>query len=302
MIHHEKKRSVWYYYFILFLGILCIGWSAIFVKLSAISGLGSAFYRMFFGFVGILPIWLMRKRKISDWPSVKIAIISGLIFAFDIAVWNISIMLSKASISTLLANLAPVWVGLGSIVFLKERPGKLFWVGTIVSLIGVATIVGFDKIYDSKLNLGHFLAITASLFYAAYLLVMRKGRVKLDTVTFTTISMFSSSVLLGLICLFTSTPVTGFSFSSWISLVGLGLISQLGGWLAINYALGYIHSTTASVSLLSQTVVTALIAAFLLNEQLSMVEIVGAFIVLAGIYLVNRKMVSRPRNIELEFE
>lgn len=301
MVQEVRTRPRWFYYLILFIGVLCIGWSAIFVKLSAIPGLGSAFYRMLFGFLGIVPIWLFRRRKINDWSSVKIAVISGLIFACDIAVWNVSIMLSKASISTLLANLAPVWVGLGSIVLLKERPGKIFWLGTFISLFGVATIVGIDKIYDAKLNIGHFLAITASLFYASYLLVMRKGRVKLDTVTFTTISMFSSSVLLLLICLFSSTPLAGFSVSSWGALVGLGLISQLGGWLAINYALGFIKSTSASVCLLSQSVVTALIAVPLLHEKLSIVEISGAFVVLFGIYLVTRKPVSQPRDIEPEY-
>jgi drug/metabolite transporter (DMT)-like permease len=301
MVLVKGHRPVWYYYLILFVGIVCIGWSAIFVKLSGISGLSSAFYRMFIGFLGILPLWIIRRRSITDWPSVKIAIVSGLIFACDIAVWNISIMLSKAAISTLLANLAPVWVGIGSILFLKERPSKVFWIGTAVSLFGVAVIVGIDKITGSKLDAGHFLAILASIFYAIYLLFMRKGRVALDTVTFTAISMLVSSVFLLLICLVSSTPLVGFSLKSWVSLAGLGLISQLGGWLAINYALGFIESTTASVGLLSQTVFTAIIAVPLLNEKLSLIEICGALVVLFGIYLVTRKAFLPSKPVEPEY-
>lgn len=301
MVLSKSHRPVWYYYLILFIGILCIGWSAIFVKLSDISGLGSAFYRMFIGFLGILPIWIFRRRSISDWSLVKIAMISGIIFGCDIAVWNISIMLSKAAISTLLANLAPVWVGIGSILFLKERPSKVFWMGTIVSLIGVAIIVGIDKITGSKLETGHFLAILASIFYAIYLLFMRKGRASLDTVTFTAISMLVSSVFLLFICLVSSTPLVGFSLKSWVSLAGLGLISQLGGWLAINYALGYIESTTASVGLLSQTVITAIIAVPMLHEKLSIIEISGALVVLFGIYLVTRKVFLPSKPFEPEY-
>ena len=103
-------RNSWFHYLILLFGILCISWSAIFVKLSDVSGLSSAFYRMFIGFLGVLPIWYFRKKPMTDMKSIRIAVLCGVIFAFDIAVWNISIIMTKAAISTLLANLAPVWV------------------------------------------------------------------------------------------------------------------------------------------------------------------------------------------------
>lgn len=295
-------RSSWFHYMILFVGILCISWSAIFVKLADVSGLSSAFYRMFIGFLGVLPIWLFRRGSVKDQKSVRIAILCGVIFACDIAVWNTSILLTKAAISTLIANLAPVWVGIGAILFLKEKPGRIFWVGTVIALLGVAVIVGIDKIYNSRLNAGHFLAILASLFYAFYLLIMRKGRLNLDTVTFTAISMLASSVILFLISVFTGTQLWGFSVQSWGELVGLGLISQLGGWLAINYAMAYMPPTIASVSLLSQSVFTALIAIPVLGEKLTKIEILGAGIVLFGIFLVNKKMFKRKVVVQQEFD
>ena len=295
-------RNSWFHYLILLFGILCISWSAIFVKLSDVSGLSSAFYRMFIGFLGVLPIWYFRKKPMTDMKSIRIAVLCGVIFAFDIAVWNISIIMTKAAISTLLANLAPVWVGIGAILFLKEKPGRIFWIGTAIALFGVAVIVGIDKIYNSRLNLGHFLALLASLFYSFYLLIMRKGRLHLDTVTFTMISMLASSLVLFLISLFSGTQLTGFSIKSWEALIGLGLISQLGGWLAINYAMGYMPPTFASVSLLSQSVFTALIAIPVLGEKLTMVEISGAVIVLIGIFLVNKKMFKRKVAVVQEYD
>ncbi len=295
-------RNSWFHFLILFLGILCISWSAIFVKLADVSGLSSAFYRMFIGFLGVLPIWLIRKRSVRDIKSVQIAVLCGVIFACDIAVWNVSILLTKAAISTLLANLAPVWVGIGAILFLKEKPGRVFWIGTAIALFGVAIIVGIDKIYHSKLNAGHFLAILASVFYAMYLLIMRKGRLKLDTVTFTAISMFTSSLVLFVIAIFTRTPLYGFSIPSWEALIGIGLISQLGGWLAINYAMAYMPTTIASVSLLGQSVFTALIAIPVLGEKLTHIELFGALIVLFGIFLVNKKMFKRKVALQQEYD
>jgi drug/metabolite transporter (DMT)-like permease len=272
------------------------------VKLADVSGLSSAFYRMFIGFIGVLPIWLLRKKTSLDKKSVRIAVLCGVIFALDIAVWNISILMTKAAISTLIANLAPVWVGIGAILFLKEKPGRIFWFGTTIALFGVTIIVGIDKIYNSRLNAGHFLAMLASLFYAFYLLTMRKGRLKLDTVTFTMISMLASSLVLFFISVFSGAQLTGFSVQSWEALAGLGLVSQLGGWLAINYAMGYMPPTIASVSLLSQSVFTAIIAIPILGEKLTNIELFGALIVLTGIFFVNKKLFKRKVAVLQEYD
>ncbi len=284
------------HYLLLLLGVLCISWSAILVKTAGITGFGSGFYRLLFGTIGILPIWYYFRKPIHSLRGVKVAIICGVLFALDIATWNTSIMLSKASVSTLLANLAPVWVGFGGLFFFKEKPAKIFWLGTVVALFGVMVIVGFDQITFSGINTGNLLAILASVFYGAYLLTVRKGRNTLNTITFTAISMISSTVVLGLICLFTATPLTGFSSTTWYSLITLGLIPQLLGWLTINQALGHIHPTIASVTLLSQTVFTALFSVPMLGEFLTMAEIGGAFIVLTGIFLVNYRKTKKFQN------
>ena len=283
------KDHPWIHYMLLLFGVLCISWSAILVKIADISGFGSGFYRMFFGTIGIIPVWLYFKKPITDRQGVKVAIICGILFACDIALWNSSIMLSKASISTLLANLAPVWVGIGALLFMKEKPTRIFWIGTAISILGVSIIVGIQQVMEANLNKGNLLAIGASMFYGAYLLTVRKGRISLDTFSFTTISMISSTVVLGLICVFTATPLWGFSAHSWMALLVLGLIPQLLGWLSINQALGYISPTITSVSLLSQSVFTALFSIPILGEMLYLHEIVGAFVVLTGIYLVNKK-------------
>jgi len=290
------KNHPWIHYILLFIGVLCISWSAILVKIANISGFGSGFYRLFFGTIFIIPIWLYFKKPITDKHGVRIAIICGVLFAFDIATWNSSIMLSKASISTLLANLAPVWVGLGALLFMKEKPNKIFWIGTAISMVGVALIIGIQEVMEANINFGNMLAILASMFYGAYLITVRKGRNSLDTFSFTTISMITSTIILGIICLITSTPLWGFNASTWIALGTLGLIPQVVGWLSINQALGHIHPAVASVSLLSQSVFTALFSIPILGEILTIQEIGGAAVVLIGIYLVNKR---KTRTVKL---
>ncbi|MDP4240261.1 MAG: DMT family transporter [Bacteroidota bacterium] len=283
------KDHPWVHYLLLLFGTVCIAWSAILVKIANISGFGSGFYRMLIGTIGIIPVWLYFKKPVTDRKGVIVAMICGALFAGDIALWNTSIMLSKATISTLLGNLAPVWVGIGALLFMKEKPSKLFWIGTLISMLGVSMIIGINQVLQANLNFGNMLAIFASMFYGTYLFTVRKGRNSLDTFSFTTISMLTSTVVLGLICLFTSTPLWGFNSTTWLALGTLGLVPQLLGWLAINQALGHIRPTVASVTLLSQTAFTAVFSVFVLREVLTLHEIGGAVVVLIGIYLVNRK-------------
>jgi drug/metabolite transporter (DMT)-like permease len=84
------------------------------------------------------------------------------------------------------------------------------------------------------------------------------------------------------------TSLTGYSRSTWLALAGLGLISQLVGWLAINYALGHLRAAPVSVCLLAQVVVTALAAMPLLGEYLKINQVLGGVLVLAGIYCVTQ--------------
>lgn len=286
MIQSNVNHS-WKNYLFLFIGVFLIAWSAILVKSANVSGFASGFYRMFFGLIGTLPLWLKFGKPIRNKKAVMIAIICGALFASDIAMWNTSIMLTKASVSTLLANLAPVWVGLGSMIFLKNHPGKIFWGGTTLALFGITIVVGWDNLLHLKMGPGNALAIGASLFYASYQLTVKNARDTLDTFSFTFISVLTSTVVLGLICLWTQTPITGFPKESWIYLALLGFFPQVFGWLSINQAMGHLPPTIVTVSLLLQPVLTAVFSVPVLGEYLSITELFGGLLVLTGILLVN---------------
>jgi len=111
------------------------------------------------------------------------------------------------------------------------------------------------------------------------------------SVVFMVIMLFFTNLILG-------NPFVGFSTKTWLALLGLGLIAHFGGWVSINYALGHLVGANVSVTLLSQTVVTALLALFILGETLNVNQIVGGILVLSGIYIVNRrKFLSSKRKI-----
>ncbi len=110
----------------------------------------------------------------------------------------------------------------------------------------------------------------------------------LDTLAFSTLAIAGSVVTLLIICLVLDAPLTGFSRPTWAALLGLGLISQLGAYFALVYALGHLPATLTSVGLLAQVPLTAVLAVPLLGEPLHVTQAAGAALVLVGIYIVNR--------------
>jgi drug/metabolite transporter (DMT)-like permease len=270
------------------LGIVCIGFSAIFVKLAHAPGPVSAFYRVLIACVVLVPWWLARKGPRPAPAELRLILLGGLFFALDLALWNTSILLTSAATATLLANNSPLWVGLASFLLFRERLSGRYWLGLALALAGMMWLMGGDAFRRLGLNPGNLLAVGASLFYAAYLLTTHRVRAKVDLLTVMTLSTVVSMAALLALNLTLGTSLTGYSRSTWLALAGLGLISQLVGWLAINYALGHLRAAPVSVCLLAQVVVTALAAMPLLGEYLKINQVLGGVLVLAGIYCVTQ--------------
>jgi drug/metabolite transporter (DMT)-like permease len=267
----------------LIIGIICISFSPIFVKLAGVPALTSGFYRIFIAWICLAPYCIAKGKLKIGRKELLIAVTGGVVFASDIAVWNLSLLKISATVSTLLANLAPLWVGLLSFFLLKKRSGKLFWIGTWVAIVGMVILVGFQNIIGLKFNVGILLALLASFFYAIYIMITRGILQKIDTITFMFYNMLAASVFLLLICGIQQNNLASFSMPSWLCLLGMGLICQLIGWLTINHSLRFLESTKVSIALLSQTVIAGFWAIVFLNERLELKEIIGSVIVLAGI-------------------
>jgi drug/metabolite transporter (DMT)-like permease len=267
----------------LFLGILCIAFSPIFVKLAGVPALTSSFYRIFIGWVCLAPYCIIKNKLKINRADLLIAMLGGLVFASDIAVWHISLLKISATVSTLLANLAPVWVGLLSYLLFKKQAGRWFWIGTAVAIAGMAILVGFQDVIHLKFNAGILLALLASFLYACYILITKGILQKIETITFMFYNMLAASIFLLLICLADHVELAGLSASSWECLAAMGIICQLTGWITINYAIKFLESTKVSIALLGQTVIAGFLAILLLKERLELKEIVGSIIVLAGI-------------------
>ncbi len=282
----------WLAYAALTAAIFGIGWSAIFVRWAGVPGPASAFYRVLVAAAVFVPWRLLRGGvRMPPRHALWLPLAGGVFFALDLGLYNTAVLQTSAATATLLGNNAPIFVGLGTWLIFRRRPASTFWIGLALALLGCLAVVLTDMgAGDARPGhvRGDVLALTAAVFWAAYLLTTEQVRSSMDTLTFNTLAITGSVITLLIICVALGVPLWGYTPRTWMALLALGLISQLSSYYCLVYALGHLPATIVSVGLLAQIPLTALLAVPLLAEPISGPQILGGVLVLAGIYVVIR--------------
>ena len=173
----------------LLLGAAAIAFSPIFVRLSELGPISTAFYRVFLA-LPALWIWMsflaqrqQGTRKPSSRKDYGRLILAGLFFAGDLSFWHWSINLTSVANSTVLANAAPIFVTLAAFVMFKERFSRLFLIGLVCAIAGIILLMGDSLNLGGTNLLGDSLGVITAMFYAAYILAVGKLREEFSTAT-----------------------------------------------------------------------------------------------------------------------
>lgn len=272
-------------------GATFIALSPIFVRLSEAGPTATAFWRVA---LAVPALWILcwlkpaaRARRYSGkWPLLLAA---GLAFAGDLGFWHTSIKLTSVANSTLLANLASIFVTLAAWIFLRQRPTRVFLTGLGAALVGVALLVHTSLEFSPTGLAGDALGVVTAMFYAAYILAVKGLRDRGETTLhLMAVTSTVTALLLLPVALATGERMLPASASGWWILLGLALVSHAAGQGLIAYALAHLPAAFSSVSLLFQPVMAALFAWVLLAEPLVALQVVGGLVVLLGIYLARR--------------
>jgi len=284
-------------------GAVGIAFAPIFAVLSAkIGGVGMldvAFWRLFFGAVAIGGV-LLAGGRISPEPSESRfgawLWFPGLFFAGDFAVWHWSFEHTSVANSTLLANVAIVFISIFSWLVWKERISRGFLVGTSVAGVGVVMLVASSAIretppVDGNPVFGDFLALATACFYAGYLLSIKYYRRRHSAPRL----LFWASVIASLFLLpmawWHSDPFFPDKLAGWWPLIALGFVSHAGGQGLIAYGLKGVPASLGAVTLLVQPVCTAGLGALILGQSLIPMQVAGGAVVLLGLGMAIRSKV-----------
>lgn len=280
-----------YPYLALGAGVLALSMSALFVRWAQAPGLVTSFYRMSIAAVILLPVIAssVRAKGLPPLRWMLFPALGGIFTALDHGAWSTAIGSTRIANATLLNNMAPLWVALFAALVWREHLNGKFWLGLVITMVGAAVVLGSDMLFAPELNSGNLLAIFSSLAYAAYFLITQRGRTRLDVLTYVwLVDIFAALSLLGMVRGL-GMPLAGFDATTWLIFLAAALVSQIGGYFSIAYALGHLPASVVSPTMILQPVLTALLAIPFTGEILSPMQWLGGMAVLGGIFLINRR-------------
>lgn len=270
------------------IGVISVALSAIFVKLVEAEAGVTAFYRMFFSVVFMLPIFLLKYRSElklltkRDWTFSTLA---GVFLAFHFIFWFESLNYTSVASSTVLVTLQPIFAFAGTYFFFKERLSIKTILSAVIAISGSFIISFGDFQLGGTAFFGDILALIGCALITAYLLFGQDVRQRLSLVTYTFV-VYSIST----IALFFYVLIKGESFgphiqSDWMWFVLLALIPNLLGHTLFNWALRWVSTNAISIAILFEPVGASVLAYYIFNESLSATQITGGVVVLLGILL-----------------
>ena len=282
------------------LGALAIAFSAILVRLAAEPPSTAAFFRCAYALplLGLLA-WIERRRYgRRSRRDRMLAFGAGVFFAADLVCWHYSIESVGAGLATVIANSQVVLVALLAWAVLGERPENRVLASIPVVFAGVVLISGVigAGAYGDDPALGALYGILTAIAYALFLLILRQGNSDerrpagpLFDATLTG-AIFSgiAGIVIGDI-----DWVPDLEAQFWLVL--LALSSQVLGWLLISISLPRLPAVLTSILLMLQPVCSVFLAALLLSEAPSSVQLAGVGVVLAGVaYATLRPRTPQP--------
>ena len=275
---HAKALAV------LVAGAAIIGLAPILVRLADAGPAAIGFWRVTFA-MPLLALIAMRTDGGVGRPS-KFALLAGVAFACDLGFWHYSIHFTSVANATVLTNLTLVVVTAAAWIFLKQRPAKLFVaaVGLAVAGAWLMAIGRGEHAAGANPPLGDALALTTAVWYALYFLAISAARRSVGATRVMFWSGVASAPLLLAAALALGEDIFPITNGGWAALVALGVM-HVAGQGSIAWALGRLPAATASVVVLVQPVVAAVLGWLLFAEALGPVQALGAAIALGGVVL-----------------
>jgi drug/metabolite transporter (DMT)-like permease len=277
-------------YIFLPVGIIAISTASIFIKLCDAPVLIIATYRLMLASLMLSPFacykktWRRWERNGLEW-----LLLSGLLLSLHFALWITSLKYTSVASSVVLVTTHPIFVGVGGLLFLKERLGLNLIIGIALSVLGSGLISCGDMTLSREALMGDGLALLGAIAASGYLLVGRKVRKDQDLFSYIFPVYSTAGLILIFFSLIFKEPFFGYSSSTHFYLFLLALVPQLIGHTAFNWALRYLPASMVAIAILGEPIGSTFLAYFILGEGLTIWKILGGVSIFAGILVALRK-------------
>jgi drug/metabolite transporter (DMT)-like permease len=286
-------------YFVLTGGVLIVSTASILIRLTQQQGVGSltiAAGRLGLAALLLTPLAWGRAGKELRTLSGRdywLGTLSGLFLAVHFATWISSLAFTSVASSAALVSTNPLWVGIASLVVLKERVSRTTLIGIALTFVGSLLIVLSDagatvQTQFSAPLLGNSLALIGAVAMTGYFLIGRGMRQRISLLAYIWLAYTSAAFFLLLASQFSGQSVVGLPPFAYLLLLGLALGPQLLGHTSFNWSLRHLSATFVAIALLAEPIGSALLAWLIFGESFARLQLAGFVLLLVGIYVAAR--------------
>jgi drug/metabolite transporter (DMT)-like permease len=279
------ETRAWKAYLVLFLGIVCFGFSSILIRLSDAPAPAIAGWRMVLAAMIIAPFALAGARSdLRHMGRRDTLLMVGTTIAFSIhfLAFVYAVKMTSVASAVLLINAHPIIVALLAYVALREGT-KWTATGAVVGMMGIA-MISLSEVGSSNLT-GDMLAVFGACMMAIYIVMTRILRKKLRILAFMFIfNCVSAAFLMGIAVLFT-VPLWPYALNDWMVFLAMAVVPALMGYGSYNWALRFLSAPVVSVSQLGESIFAISFAVILFAEFPAPSAIMGGALVIVGIII-----------------
>ena len=274
----------------LLVGVAAVSWAAPLIRLAEAPALTIAALRLTFAAIPFLVVAvLLRRSELRALRRSDLAVLAlaGLCLGAHFGFWVASVQDTSLVASTAIVATQPLFAGIGGWLLLGERLTRPLMLGIAIAAAGALLLAAGDFGEGTSLR-GDLFAAVGAAFVAAYFLAGRRARARLSNVSYAAIVNSVGACALLLTLTLSGGSTTGHGGEAYVFIVLLALVPQLIGHGSLTWALGSLPAVVVTVAALGEPIGAAAIGATLLDEPPTLLELIGAAVLLSGVYVALR--------------
>lgn len=245
--------------------------------------------------LGILVLWLIIARRGGvrfNRRQILLAVGVGLVgYGVSLGFQFVGTHLSTASNGALVTSATPAFVLLFAAWILGERITTRRLAALLIATLGVVAVIDPRTAqFSSGMFLGNLSLVAAALTWALYSVLVRKVTFNLDVLPATMV-FFWGGLCVSIpasIWELQVIPLGQITWGVFLGILYLGVISTALAMYLWNKAFATLEAGVASLTFFAQPIVGATLGALFLNEQLSLLFIIGGLLIGIGLWLAAR--------------
>jgi drug/metabolite transporter (DMT)-like permease len=201
---------------------------------------------------------------------------------------------ASAGLVALLLYLYPFFVMILSAIVFREHITRLKTLALILALVGTALTV--DPAGGQLI--GALMAVTAAAIYSVYIIIGTNVMKHVSSVQSSTVIFASAGAVYGILTAFNGAhfPATN---SGWYIILGTVLIATIIPVVTFLAGLERIGPTNAAMLSTLEPVVTVLLAAWLFQEKLNTISLLGGGLILVAVILLTHNELQQIKPAEV---